>query len=122
MHQAGFTNAVATLGTALTEEQSRLIAQYTGEVVLSYDSDGPGQKATRRATDLLEAAGVKIRVLSIPDAKDPDEYIKNSGRNGLPCSSRGAAPPPTLRSITCGGKTTLPPPRARFRSSSSLRC
>lgn len=79
MHQAGFTNAVATLGTALTEEQSRLIAQYTGEVVLSYDSDGPGQKATRRATDLLEAAGVKIRVLSIPDAKDPDEYIKKFG-------------------------------------------
>mgnify|MGYP000072553540 CR=1 FL=1 len=50
MHQAGFTNAVATLGTALTEEQSRLIAQYTGEVVLSYDSDAPGQAATRRAT------------------------------------------------------------------------
>ena len=79
MHQAGFTNAVATLGTALTEEQSRLIAQYTGEVVLSYDSDAPGQTATRRATGLLEAAGVKIRVLSIPDAKDPDEFIKKFG-------------------------------------------
>ena len=79
MHQAGFTNAVATLGTALTEEQSRLIAQYTGEVVLSYDSDAPGQAATRRATGLLEAAGVKIRVLSIPDAKDPDEFIKKFG-------------------------------------------
>ena len=79
MHQAGFTNAVATLGTALTEEQSRLIAQYTGEVVLSYDSDAPGQTATRRATGLLEAAGVKIRVLSIPDAKDPDEFIKAKG-------------------------------------------
>ena len=79
MHQAGFTNAVATLGTALTEEQSRLIAQYTGEVVLSYDSDAPGQAATRRATGLLEAAGGKIRVLSIPDAKDPDEFIKKFG-------------------------------------------
>ena len=79
MHQAGFTNAVATLGTALTEEQSRLIAQYTGEVVLSYDSDAPGQAATRRATGLLEAAGVKIRVLSIPDAKDPDEFIQHEG-------------------------------------------
>lgn len=79
MHQAGFTNAVATLGTALTEEQCRLIAQYTGEVVLSYDSDGPGQEATRRATGLLEAAGVKIKVLSIPDAKDPDEFIKKFG-------------------------------------------
>ena len=76
LHQAGFTNAVATLGTALTEEQCRLIAQYTGEVLLSYDSDGPGQAATQRATGLLEAAGVKIKVLSIPDAKDPDEFIK----------------------------------------------
>ncbi len=79
MHQAGFTNAVATLGTALTEEQCRLIAQYTGEVLLSYDSDGPGQAATQRATGLLEAAGVKIKVLSIPDAKDPDEFIKKFG-------------------------------------------
>lgn len=79
LHQAGFTNAVATLGTALTEEQCRLIAQYTGEVLLSYDSDGPGQAATRRATGLLEAAGVKIKVLSIPDAKDPDEFIKKFG-------------------------------------------
>ena len=79
MHQAGFTNAVATLGTALTEEQCRLIDQYTGEVLLSYDSDGPGQAATQRATGLLEAAGVKIKVLSIPDAKDPDEFIKKFG-------------------------------------------
>ena len=79
MHQGGFTNAVATLGTALTEEQARLIAQYTGEVILSYDSDGPGQAATRRATGILEAVGVKIRVLSIPDAKDPDEFLKKFG-------------------------------------------
>ena len=79
LHQAGFTNAVATLGTALTEEQCRLIAQYTGEVLLSYDSDGPGQAATQRATGLLEAAGVKLKVLSIPDAKDPDEFIKKFG-------------------------------------------
>lgn len=79
LHQAGFTNAVATLGTALTEEQCRLIAQYTGEVLLSYDSDGPGQAATQRATGLLEAVGVKIKVLSIPDAKDPDEFIKKFG-------------------------------------------
>ena len=79
LHQAGFTNAVATLGTALTEEQARLIAQYTGEVLLSYDSDGPGQAATQRATGLLEAAGVRVRVLAIPDAKDPDEFIKKFG-------------------------------------------
>lgn len=79
LHQAGFTNAVATLGTALTEEQARIIGQYTSEVVLSYDSDGPGQAATQRASVLLEAAGLKIKVLSIPDAKDPDEFIKKYG-------------------------------------------
>lgn len=79
MHQGGFTNAVATLGTAMTEEQARLLAQYTKEVILSYDSDGPGQAATQRATGLLEAVGIKIKVLAIPDAKDPDEYIKKFG-------------------------------------------
>ncbi len=79
LHQAGFTHAVATLGTALTEEQARLIAQYTNEVILSYDSDGAGQTATRRATAILEAVGLKIRVLSIPGAKDPDEFIKKQG-------------------------------------------
>lgn len=79
MHQAGFTGAVATLGTALTDEQARLLVQYTDEVVLSYDSDEPGQIATRRAAGLLEKAGARVRILSIPDAKDPDEYIKKFG-------------------------------------------
>ena len=79
IHQAGFDNAVATLGTALTPEQARLISQYTGEVIIAYDSDGPGQKATVRATGLLGQTGVKIRVLAIKDAKDPDEYIKKFG-------------------------------------------
>ena len=79
VHQAGFDNAVATLGTALTAEQARLIAQYTSEVVICYDSDEAGQKATARANQLFEQTGVKVRVLSIPDAKDPDEYIKKFG-------------------------------------------
>lgn len=79
MHQAGFDNAVATLGTALTSEQSRLIAQYAQGVTLSYDSDGAGQAATRRAVGLLGEVGVKIKVLSITGAKDPDEYIKKFG-------------------------------------------
>lgn len=79
VHQAGFDNAVATLGTALTPEQARLLSQYTSEVVIAYDSDGPGQKATARATSLLSQTGVKIRVLAVKDAKDPDEYIKKFG-------------------------------------------
>lgn len=79
MHQAGFDNAVATLGTALTGEQSRLVAQYAQSVTLSYDSDEPGQAATRRAVALLGEVGVKIKVLAITGAKDPDEFIKKYG-------------------------------------------
>lgn len=79
IHQAGFDNAVATLGTALTPEQARLISQYVPEVVLSYDSDTAGRKATDRATQLLSQVGLKVRVLNIPNAKDPDEFIKKFG-------------------------------------------
>lgn len=79
LHQGGFDNAVATLGTALTSEQARLVAQYTDQVIISYDSDGPGQEATRRATGILEQAGLKVRVLTMTGAKDPDEYIKKFG-------------------------------------------
>ncbi len=79
MHQAGFTCAVASLGTALTGDQCRLAASYTEEAVLAYDSDDAGQKATKRAISLLSDAGVRARVLQIPDAKDPDEYIKKFG-------------------------------------------
>ena len=79
IHQAGFDNAVASLGTSLTAEQARLISQYVNQVIIAYDADGAGQKATRRAISLFEETGVKIRVLSIPDAKDPDDYIKKFG-------------------------------------------
>lgn len=79
MYQAGFHNVVATLGTALTQEQARMISSYVDEVILSYDSDEAGQKATKRAVGLLSAAGVKARVLKIEGAKDPDEYIKKFG-------------------------------------------
>ena len=79
IHQAGFDNAVATLGTALTPEQARLIAQYAAEVVISYDSDAAGQKATQRAGQLFAQTGVRVRVLSVTGAKDPDEFIKKYG-------------------------------------------
>lgn len=79
VHQAGFDNAVATLGTALTAEQARMLSQYTDTVTLAYDSDGPGQAATQRASGLLGEVGVKVRILSISGAKDPDEYIKRFG-------------------------------------------
>lgn len=79
LHQAGFTNTVATLGTALTDDQARLIAGYAKEVVVAYDSDGAGRKATTRAFSFFDELGVKVRVLNIPGAKDPDEYIKKFG-------------------------------------------
>lgn len=79
MHAAGVTNAVATLGTAITPEQARLIARYTKKVVLSYDSDEAGQRATARALALLEEVGLTVQVLHIEGAKDPDEYLKKFG-------------------------------------------
>ncbi len=79
LNQAGFDNAVATLGTAITPQQANLMKQYRTEVIISYDADEAGQKATVKAINLLEEAGVSARVLKIPDAKDPDEYIKRFG-------------------------------------------
>ena len=79
MHQAGFTTAEAGCGTALTAEQVKILSEYADEVVLCYDSDEAGQKATRRAISLLSASPLKISVLNIPDAKDPDEFIKKFG-------------------------------------------
>lgn len=79
LHQAGFDNAVATLGTALTPEQTRLISQYTNSAVIAYDSDGAGQAATKRAINMFSDVGVHVKVLTIRDAKDPDEFIKKFG-------------------------------------------
>lgn len=82
LNQAGFTNAVATLGTALTQEQALLMKRYCDEVIICYDSDEAGQKATARAISLLRQAGLLIRVISIPEGKDPDEFLRNKGDKG----------------------------------------
>lgn len=79
MHAAGFSNAVATLGTAITAEQARLMSQYTKSVVISYDNDTAGQNAASKAMQLLEQVGLDVRVLRMEGAKDPDEYIKKFG-------------------------------------------
>lgn len=79
LHQAGFTTAVAGCGTALTQEQVKLLSEYADELVLCFDSDEAGQKATARALQLLSNAQIKVSVLNIPDAKDPDEYIQKFG-------------------------------------------
>lgn len=79
INQAGFENVVATLGTALTPEQARLMSQYASEVIIAYDSDYAGQEATQKAINLLSAAGVTTRIIKMTDAKDPDEFIKKFG-------------------------------------------
>ena len=83
LHQAGFDSAVASLGTSLTPEQARLISRYTKEVVIAYDSDGAGQKAAQRAIGILEPLDLKVKVLQMTGAKDPDEYIKANGRDAF---------------------------------------
>ena len=80
LHQAGFATAVAACGTALTQDQVRLLGEYADEVVLCYDSDEAGQKATARSLGLFAESPVKVSVLNIPGAKDPDEFIKKYGR------------------------------------------
>jgi len=82
LNQAGFTDAVATLGTALTTEQAMLMKRYCDEVVICYDADEAGQKATQRAIGILRNTGLVVRVLSIPDGKDPDEFIRKNGDKG----------------------------------------
>ena len=79
LHQAGFDSAVASLGTSLTPEQARLISRYTNEVIIAYDNDGAGLKASQRAIGILEKLDIKVRVLRMSGAKDPDEFIKSKG-------------------------------------------
>jgi len=79
LHQAGFDSAVASLGTSLTPEQARLLSRYTNEVIIAYDNDGAGLKAAQRAIGILEQLDVKVRVLRMSGAKDPDEFIKLKG-------------------------------------------
>lgn len=79
LHQYGFDNAVASLGTSLTEEQVTLLSRYTEEVVLTYDGDEAGQRAAKRAIPMLEKAGIKVRVLQMEGAKDPDEFLHKFG-------------------------------------------
>ena len=79
LHQYGFDNAVASLGTSLTEDQATLLSRYTEQIVLIYDGDTAGQRATQRAIPILEKAGIDVKVLQLRDAKDPDEFLKKFG-------------------------------------------
>ena len=82
LHQAGIENAVATLGTALTQEQAMLLKRYCDEIVICYDSDNAGQNAAARAISILRPTGLKIKVIAVPNGKDPDEFIRSNGDKG----------------------------------------
>lgn len=83
LHQYGITNAVASLGTALTEKQSRLLKRYVDKVVIAYDADVAGQMATLRGLEILKEAGLEVSVLNIPMGKDPDEFIRANGKEAF---------------------------------------
>ena len=90
LHAAGFSNAVATLGTAITPEQARIMSRYTKKVLISYDSDAAGQKAANRAIGILGEVGLDVRVLKISGAKDPDEFIKKFGADKFKMQLEGS--------------------------------
>lgn len=90
LHQAGFCNVVAPLGTAFTKEQANLISRYTKEIILMLDADAAGQKAIKRASLILENSGLSVRVVVIPDGKDPDEFIRKNGPERFSALLQGA--------------------------------
>ncbi|MEG0238315.1 MAG: DNA primase [Clostridium sp.] len=83
LHQYGITNVVASLGTALTTNQARLLKRYADKVIISYDADFAGQTATLRGLEILKEAGFDVRVLQIPQGKDPDEFVRSNGREAF---------------------------------------
>lgn len=91
LHQAGFTNAVATLGTAVTSEHARIIARFTKNVLLAYDSDSAGKRATDKAIEALTELGINVRVIELGDAKDPDDFIKKHGAGAFGLKLKGSS-------------------------------
>lgn len=91
LHQAGFTNTIACLGTALTSEMAHLLSRYADEIILSYDADEAGQKATQRAIGILGSIGMKLRVVHLSGGKDPDEILRKYGPERFRSLIDGAA-------------------------------
>lgn len=83
LHQYGITNAVASLGTALTTNQAKLIKKYADKAIIAYDADSAGQMATMRGLEILKKVGLDVKVLKVPQGKDPDEYIRNNGKEAF---------------------------------------
>ena len=92
LHQYGITNAVASLGTALTVNQARLLKRYVSKVIISYDADLAGQTATLRGLEILRNAGFDVKVLTVPEGKDPDEFVRNNGKEAFLRLTKEALP------------------------------
>ncbi len=92
LHQYGITNVVASLGTALTQNQAKLLKRYADKVIISYDADTAGQNATMKGMEILKNEGFDVRILTVPQGKDPDEYIRNYGKEAFLRLMRDALP------------------------------
>jgi DNA primase len=92
LHQCGITNAVASLGTALTQSQAKLLKRYADNIIISYDADTAGQKATIRGLKILKDNGLEVKVLKVPRGKDPDEFVRKNGREAFEELIRNAMP------------------------------
>ena len=104
VYQAGIKNIVATLGTAITENQAKLMLRYAREILICYDSDEAGVKAALRAIDIISSAGGKSRVIRLKNAKDPDEYINKNGVEGFKAAIAGAVPSTEFKISLIKGK------------------
>ena len=113
MHQAGFTNTVAALGTAFPQEQIQLISRYADRVNLIFDADGAGQKATQRAIENLRKTGIEVRVVSIPDGKDPDEFIRKNGADAFKLLLADSANAVEYRLLELGKKYDIRTPSGK---------
>ncbi|WP_026884902.1 DNA primase [Clostridium akagii] len=92
LHQYGITNVVASLGTALTMSQAKLLKKYADDIIISYDADVAGQKATLRGLKILKDTGLQVKVLKVPEGKDPDEFVRNNGKEAYEELIKNAMP------------------------------
>ncbi len=107
LHQAGFTNAIACLGTAFTNEQANLLSRYADEVIICYDNDGAGRTATARALSILNKTGLKLRVVQMSGGKDADEIIRTHGRERFADLLKSAASTTEYKLLEVRAKTNL---------------
>lgn len=120
MHAAGFENAVASLGTALTDEQARIMARHTKQVIIAYDGDSAGQRAAGRAMDIFARVGLDVRVLRITDAKDPDEYIRKFGTDAFARLLKGSSTGFSYRLDGVLNRYNIKEPEDRIKAAAEL--